>query len=88
MKESDTMTFYVNVFIAFVQDLSAASLDDSKSIFLPILLLLSMAPSWSNTANRVEHNFYSMFKKDGNKFSFILKNVKVALLSEEAHRIT
>ena len=88
MKESDTMTFYVNVFIAFVQDLSAASFDNGKSIFLPMLFLLSMAPFWSDATNRVEHNFYSMLKKDGDKSSFTLENVKVALLSEEAHRIT
>ena len=87
MKESDTMTSHVNAFIALVQDLSAASLDDGKSIFLPMLLLLSVAPSWSDAANRVEHNLYGMLKKDGDKSSFTLENVKVALLSEEAHRI-
>ena len=81
------MTSHVNAFIAFVQDLSAAFFDDGKSIFLPMLLLLSMASSWSNAANRVEHNLYGMLKKDGDKSSFTLENVKVALLSEEAHRI-
>ena len=87
MKESDTMTSHVNTFIALVQDLSAVSLDDGKSIFLPMLLLLSVAPSWSDATNRVEHNLYGMLKKDGDKSSFTLENVKVALLSEEAHRI-